>query len=207
MSKVSGPGRNRHGIPLYGGDPLRCCWPKCSLSRSPFLKQIPLCDTHSQVVCDQVTKDREQLWAAIEARRIRNGTTGDILPTPLPKGATEPERVEVVYYVQVGGHIKIGWTSRLEQRMRAYPPNTLLLAVHPGSRADEKQLHKRFAVHRSHGNEWYPLVPVILDHIKRVVAEHGEPPESTFGARPVEVPRPHQTKSRLGVAAGVMLRS
>lgn len=125
---------------------------------------------------------------------------------PAPAAPPEPKREGVVYYVQVGGHIKIGWTSRLEQRMRSYPPNTILLAVHPGSRADEKQLHKRFAVHRSHGQEWYPLVPVILDHIKRVIADHGEPPATIFGARAVEVPRPHQLKNRLEAKYGPMLR-
>jgi hypothetical protein len=104
--------------------------------------------------------------------------------------AQERQKHEVIYYAKIGGHIKIGWTSRLEQRMRSYPPNTELLAIHPGSRSDERQLHRRFAVHRSHGAEWYPLVPVILDHIKRVVAEHGEPPTVMFGAKPVEVRRP-----------------
>lgn len=109
---------------------------------------------------------------------------------------TEPKRTEppvdgTVYYVKVGGsHIKIGWTSDLAKRMRKYPPNTELLGTHPGSRADELRLHRRFAVHRSHGREWYPLVPVLLDHIKRVVAEHGAPDAATFAAKPTEVPTP-----------------
>jgi hypothetical protein len=119
-------------------------------------------------------------------RKIDEMRAANAPPAPPP----EPPRDEFVYFLQVGGHIKIGWTAQFEQRMRSYPPNSILLARHPGTRADEKQLHKRFAVHRSHGQEWYPLVPVLLDHIKRVVAQFGEPPSLTFGARPVEVPTP-----------------
>jgi hypothetical protein len=118
----------------------------------------------------------------------------DELDEPAPRlpnqsGRSPPDGV--VYYANVGGgHIKIGWTSDLAKRMRQYPPNTVLLAVHPGTRADERKLHKRFAVHRAFGTEWYPMVPVILDHIARVVAEHGQPPAVTFGAKPTKVPTP-----------------
>jgi hypothetical protein len=115
-----------------------------------------------------------------------------LVSTPPARRAAPAEGI--IYFLQVGGHIKIGWTSDLAKRMHAYPPNALLLATHPGLRKDELRLHKMFAVHRSHGREWYPLAPVILEHIKRVVAKYGKPVEVTFGAKPVEVPqpRPHQ---------------
>lgn len=168
-----------------------------------------MCRAHAELVHKQVEADRCRRANAASARSaeatMRMQTkvdaaiaAGEMRPVP-PKVPRE-----FVYYVQVGGHIKIGWTSQLDKRMHSYPPNSTLLAVHPGSRADERQLHKRFAVHRSHGQEWYPLVPVILDHIKRVIADHGEPPAMTFGAKPVEVPRPHQTKNRLEAKYGPM---
>jgi len=94
-----------------------------------------------------------------------------------------------IYYVQSGGHIKIGWTSDLTKRMRQYPPNCQLLANHPGTRADEHRLHKRFAAHRSHGREWYPLVPVILHHIDMMKTKHGAPDAVAFGAQPVTIPQ------------------
>ncbi|MCA1694809.1 MAG: hypothetical protein LC749_08795 [Actinobacteria bacterium] len=39
----------------------------------------------------------------------------------------------VVYYLDVGGYIKIGWTGRLIYRMRWYPPSAKLLAIEPCS--------------------------------------------------------------------------
>ena len=149
---------------------------------------------HADLTYNAVKQQRDKIIADRQAVLDRITANSNVQP---------PKRDEVIYYVQVGGHIKIGWTGRLEQRMRSYPPNSVLLALHPGSRADERNLHKRFAVHRSHGHEWYPLVPVILDHIKRVVAEHGQPPAITFGARPVEV-RITRPKSTLQAKYGPM---
>jgi hypothetical protein len=105
-----------------------------------------------------------------------------------------------IYYLRVGSYIKIGWASVLTKRMRAYPPDSVLMATEPGTRKDENILHRRFAVHRTHGREWYALTPPIMEHIARVQAKHGEPDSVAFAARPVEVPRPHGHKpiNRLG---------
>lgn len=99
----------------------------------------------------------------------------------------DPDR-GMIYFLQVGSHIKIGWATDLAKRMRAYPPNSILMAVQPGTRAAEAKLHKRFAVHRSHGREWYPLVPAILEHIAAVVRDHGTPDPVAFAAAPSAVP-------------------
>lgn len=163
---------NRHGIPLLGGTPNRCCWTGCVFAADRSFK-LPLCRGHAKHVF-QVLDAAREAERALEAEQR----------------AAERQKTEVIYYAKIGGHLKIGYTSRLEQRMRSYPPNTELLAVHPGTREDERQLHRQFAVHRSHGAEWYPLVPVILEHIERVIAKHGKPPEVTFGAKPVQVPQP-----------------
>jgi hypothetical protein len=171
-----------------------CVWPQCRRVEDRRLKLF-LCQEHATQVYATVREDIERTAAILRARRE--------VPAAAP---VKPPGEEVIYYLQVGGHIKIGWTSQIEQRMRAYPPNTTLLAVHPGTRAEEKALHKRFAVHRSHGQEWYPLVPVVLDHIKRVVAEHGAPAELTFGARPVEVRRTRK-KATLQAKYGPTLRA
>lgn len=96
----------------------------------------------------------------------------------------------VVYYLRVGGYIKIGWTADLAKRMRAYAPDTILLATQPGTRKDEQRLHKIFAAHRTHGREWYAMTPSVMHHIEQVAAQHGTPDPVTFAARPVEVPQP-----------------
>lgn len=60
-----------------------------------------------------------------------------------------------IYYLQVGSRIKIGWTSDMSQRMRAYPPDSVLLAVEQGSLADERDMHRTCRPYRTHGREWY----------------------------------------------------
>jgi hypothetical protein len=102
-------------------------------------------------------------------------------PEPAPR---KPAPVDgTIYYLRSGGHIKIGWTSNLEKRMKAYPPDTQLLAVQPGTRSDERALHRKFSWLLTHGREWFPLAPQITEHIDRVIAEHGEPPTVEFAAR------------------------
>lgn len=163
-----------------------CIWPACHQRISAW-PETKLCDKHLAFV----VREYESVLTHIEERRADRIIRPASLAAP-----DEPSAQGTIYFVQVGGHIKIGWTSDLTKRMHAYPPNAILLAAHPGLRKDEWRLHKMFAAHRSHGREWYPLAPVILEHIKRVVAEHGQPDEVAFGAKPVEVPRPHSTSGR-----------
>lgn len=195
---------NRHGIPLLGEPPRKCAWRRCpSTVASDLHEHMPLCFGHAEIVRRMVVREHERVAALWSPRRRDDREAAEAAVAE--EARKERERSEVIYYAQIGGHIKIGWTGRLEQRMRSYPPNTTLLAVHPGTREDEKLLHRKFKVHLSHGNEWYPLVPVILDHIKRVIAEHGAPPDMTFGARPTEVRRP-KDKPQLQAKYGPLLR-
>ena len=167
-----------------------CVWPGCA-SPTERHPELHMCDTHLLLVYVNVGKD----WMFSGPANRHLG--------PLREAAYDADQAQkrevraaipgVIYYVEVGSHIKIGWTSDLTKRMRSYPPNSRLLASHPGLRADETQVHRKFAAWRSHGAEWYVLAPVLLDHIKRVVAEHGPPEVVDFGAKPVAVPRPHQS--------------
>lgn len=100
----------------------------------------------------------------------------------------------VVYYLRVGAHIKIGWTSNLATRMRSYSPDSILLATEPGTRKDETRRHRMFAAHRTHGREWYAMVPSLTHHIAQLVREHGEPDPVRFAAQPVEIPQPRRTQ-------------
>lgn len=164
-----------------------CIWPKCPKPVPDYFREIRLCPAHASIVATTVERVRRE-----EKRSI---VAGDSLQPEL--------REERIYFLRIGSYIKIGWTGDLEKRMRNFPPDSVLLAVQQGTRSDEFKLHKRFAVHRSHGREWYPLVPQILEHVKRVVAEHGEPEPVDFGARPVEIPQPRSpqytsTRARSG---------
>ena len=65
-----------------------------------------------------------------------------------------------IYFAQSehGGPVKIGFTTDLEQRLRnlqsASPYPLVLRATFPGTEADERKLHRRFAANRLHG-EWF----------------------------------------------------
>lgn len=100
----------------------------------------------------------------------------------------------VIYALRIGGFIKIGWTSDLNKRMRQYPPDTTLLAVMPGTRKDEKRIHRRLAVHLAQGREWFAMTPPVMEWVKIVTDEHGMPEQPAWSARPVQLPRPHSLK-------------
>lgn len=185
---------NRHGIPTYPSNrPAqlpRCCWPKCE-NRVGSRMPPPLCDKHVYEVYDIVVNSRYYMAAinaskAAQVEYATETTPQEDKPKPPTKGT--------IYFLRSGPHIKIGWTSNLNKRMRAHAPDSVLLATCPGTRKDENRLHRRFAVHRTHGREWYALVPPLLEHIKGVVRDHGEPPEVQFAAKPVEIRRPHEQR-------------
>lgn len=76
-----------------------------------------------------------------------------------------------IYYLRLHDTIKIGWTADLERRLKDYPPYAEVLAEHPGTRAEETDLHKTFTPSRTHGREWYQPTPELVAHIERVRAE------------------------------------
>jgi len=154
-----------------------CLMPGCTLTHS-LLPELHLCDEHLTIVHDSV-----DYTIASKNRKMKDAYYAAHPPVVTPPNPGH------IYYVKSDGLIKIGWTSNLAKRMRQYAPNSQLLATHPGTRADEQRLHKRFAVHRSHGREWYPLAPVILHHIDMMKAKYGEPDTVAFGAQPVTIPQ------------------
>ena len=168
-----------------------CAIPECVKWHSD-MPWLHLCNAHLAIVHEQVeTRGPMGLISVVghqtSAQRLRYL---EARVAYLEKVTTMERPTDgIIYYVQSGGHIKIGWTSDLAKRMRAYPPNCQLLATHPGTRANELKLHKMFAAHRSHGREWYPLVPAILHHIDMMKTKHGEPEGVTFGAKPVTIPQ------------------
>lgn len=159
--------------------PVECAWGSCRNPR--YDAHIPICPSHIEVA--HVIFERETDPERAESRYwVTPNWARDPDRKPLPE-KKKPPTEGVIYYIRSGGHIKIGWTSDLAKRMRAYPPDTTLLAVEPGTRKDENRTHKRFAHLLTHGREWFPLAPQILEHIDRVKAEHGEPPQVDFSAK------------------------
>ena len=168
-----------------------CCWPKC---QKPTYEDVPLCGAHIEIahdIQDRINQGHQALY------RVQQVVVVDHRDDPAAPKA-EPEPIAgTVYYVQIGPHIKIGWTSDMSKRMRAFPPNSQLLAQHPGTRKDEARMHRRFAADLTHGREWFVPSASLTRHIANVVTEHGQPDNVNFGAQPVKIPTP-RGKSYVG---------
>lgn len=94
-----------------------------------------------------------------------------------------------IYYLRIGDRIKIGHTVNLRNRLGSYPPDAVLLCAHPGTRSDEAALHQLFQSYCEAGREWYgDRHQPILDHIARMVAEHGDPADLALAPQRVRKP-------------------
>jgi hypothetical protein len=95
---------------------------------------------------------------------------------------------EDIYYLRQGDLIKIGYSTRLYDRLFAYGPTVEVLAHHPGTRADERDLHRSFRPFLAHGREWYHQANVLMDHITDVIARYGEPTCIPEWSKPKDMP-------------------
>lgn len=82
-----------------------------------------------------------------------------------------------VYFIQAvgGGPIKIGYAANVATRLNALANSSpvvlrVIAVIDGGGRAEEAELHRRFAAARLHG-EWFRPVPELLAY----VAENAEP--------------------------------
>lgn len=81
----------------------------------------------------------------------------------------------VVYYLRINNLVKIGFTTNLAQRSRAYPPGSELLAVEPATTYTERERHQDFSRWRAQGREWFHESETLSQHIESLVAAHGLP--------------------------------
>ena len=83
----------------------------------------------------------------------------------------------VVYYIRTSDDlIKIGFTRNLLSRHANFGGWERVLAITPGTYADEQELHDRFRAYVARGKEYYHPVPPILDHIDEIRDSLGVPP-------------------------------
>lgn len=80
-----------------------------------------------------------------------------------------------IYYLRIGQHIKIGYTADVNKRMRAYPPSAELLAIHPGTKQTEKDIHAQFGEHLDRGREWFSQGQSLTTHVTAAREQFGDP--------------------------------
>jgi hypothetical protein len=140
---------------------------------------IPGCRNSTPANSLVCVKHGVQIWKHVESVRGASFDTGVIETTASREARLEDgedrkkavrKQAGTIYYLRVDEKIKIGWTGgHLWGRLKAYPPHMKLLADHPGTRADERDLHRSFAPSRASGREWYYATPELLAHIDGVI--------------------------------------
>lgn len=183
--------------PLHDPDAPRprCTIRGCRKVISLREAQIMVCDEHAlriwahiqrykgspdvidAAVAAYEAKLETEAWA--DKRQRQNPTRADIAETRRMIVGTEPapdeEVFEDIYYLRQGDLIKIGYSTRLDERLFSYGPTAEILAHHPGTRADERDLHRTFRPFLAHGREWYHPAKILLEHIDNMIETHGGP--------------------------------
>lgn len=132
-----------------------CTAPDCQANAAPDCP-APLCKDHARHVFAWVLAEAQAISATPEAPQRQGKTT--------PEGPRWSELPGHVYFVRIGDHIKIGWTSNLKHRFSSLQPDQIL-ATQEGTTADEKELHQRFDHLLAKGREYFHPGPQLLDHI------------------------------------------
>lgn len=149
------------------------------MPRQPNQCPIPGCRKtlpKNSLVC---VKHGVEIWKHIESVKGTPFVTG-VIETYQERDqrqtVDEARRAEArkqagtIYYVRVDEKIKVGWTGgNVYDRLKAYPPHAQLITTHPGTRADERDLHRSFAPSRASGREWYYATAELLAHINGVI--------------------------------------
>jgi hypothetical protein len=134
-----------------------CCWPRCFAYLEDL--RMPLCDTHVAEVYNSV----------------RGSVFDDLahdMRTAVAKGsAATRDASGNIYFIRFGNRIKIGFSVQPQVRLGAIPHDEVL-AVIPGTLADERALHRRFDHLRETlpgkgpgPREWFRIAPDLVQYI------------------------------------------
>ncbi len=140
-------------------------------------QELPLCRDHLAVAWAQLQRRRGHPLA-IEAVSVMDARQRARRERET-REAEERRRASHagdIYYLRQNGYIKVGWSSDLQARLRAYGPDVDLLCHHPGSRTEETHLHRNLRADLARGREWYREDgPVVNMFLEQALAKWGEP--------------------------------
>lgn len=158
------------------GDCLEVIW---------MAKPIPLCREHALQVAEIIVPDviAESLRALRTRQSPKTLTPEESCALvdgsrPLdPRDYLDGPHGPVVYVIENGSRVKIGYTTCLRRRvsdLSLRDCNVLLLLE--GGPTLERALHTRFAPFRVERTEWFSLVSAIGDFVQAKQDQRGEPP-------------------------------
>lgn len=156
--------------------------------------KLPICDFHAVVVRRQIASawDRDDVVDARQAvqkhrDQVRDGQerTWDIRTNG---GHSKGQ----IYILRLNGLIKVGWSSNLVKRFKAYGPDVEVLCHYPASRQDETLMHRQLRPYLKKGREWYEDCQLLADVVAKAIEHHGPP---TLSARWTE-PKPDAIRPR-----------
>lgn len=146
----------------------RCCLPDCG-APIPQAREIQVCRScRVKIALDSLAN--QDCWELflVQWQRHRGVVREEF--------RARNERTSVVYYVDLGDCVKIGYTTNIRTRLsglRVDPHQ--LLALEPGGRELEEQRHQQFRSSRIGRRENFARTPILEAHIAMTLEEHGLP--------------------------------
>ncbi len=153
----------------------KCFWPDCNEHADWFLK-VHLCRPHA-VEVDKALKREARFTLNAQAERKAETEANKARTAELIESGFKPGEGDLVpgwvYYIELDGLIKIGFSTNVKNRMRAYAPTAKLLAAEPGTKKVERSRHQHFGAYRALGREWFRDTPELRTWITTVITEYG----------------------------------
>ncbi len=158
-----------------------CCIPDCvaEVYRSNL---FPLCINHLLRIWKIVDgMERPSPWALPESTIWATGDASHVVTEEEVEArrlAARQRQREIattpgtLYVLDTANDtVKIGWTKRgLWQRLDEYPPHFRLIVSVPGTRADERDVHRSLKMFRAAKQEWYFVKPEVVRQINSWIA-------------------------------------
>ena len=163
-----------------------CYWQLCTIKVPERFHQAGLmfCRDHALLTWSIVN---EQLGMVQQEPDPEGFDVSYTAPSVLPRNpyrpfdtdwGTGPTQAEVVvagvvYFIRTGQRIKIGYSTKLEQRLAQYPPDVEVLYLVKGDRERERYEHQRFGAYLADGREWFHDRAEVVELIEAMACVDG----------------------------------
>lgn len=164
----------------------KCCVPGCDASSSvsttfhpkKVTECLPVCQRHEAIITKQV----QPYWHEVDYVAMRDRLARQRVVEEIAQEREEDllhesggHKQGQIYFVRLGGLIKVGWASKLRSRLKSYGASAEILCHFPASRSDETNLHRNLRPYLAKGREWYQDCKLIGDVIDGYVKQYGTP--------------------------------